>query len=71
MINTIKWIATLFTLVGAICVSFKLEPYNIIFLNIGSFLFLVWGYMIKEKAMICVNGGLLFIYFFGFIIRIN
>lgn len=69
--DTIKWIATVITLAGALCVSFKVEPLNIILLNLGSFLFFVWGIMIKEKAMICVNGGLLSIYMIGFFLRFS
>jgi hypothetical protein len=33
-------------------------------------LFLVWGCMIKEKAMITVNASLLLIYVIGLVIRL-
>lgn len=71
MTNIVKWVATVITLAGAICVSFSLEPFNIILLNLGSFLFFVWGILIREKAMIIVNGGLLGIYLTGFILRFS
>lgn len=69
-VTLIKWVATFITLGGALCTALSLDPLNIILLNIGSFLFLIWGFMIKDKAMIAVNSGLLFIYFVGIIVRL-
>lgn len=66
----IKWTATFITLSGALCTALSFDPLNIILLNLGSFLFLIWGIMIKDKAMIAVNSGLLFIYFIGIILRL-
>ena len=65
-----KWVATAITLAGAICTALTFDPLNIILLNIGSALFLVWGVMIKDRAMILVNSGLLAIYVIGMYIRI-
>jgi hypothetical protein len=65
-----KWVATFITLGGALATTLKYDPLNIILLNLGSFLFLIWGLMIKDKAMITVNSGLLFIYFIGIILRL-
>lgn len=64
-----KWVATIITLFGALFTSLGIDPLNLILLNIGSFLFLMWGIMIKDKAMMSVNAGLLLIYFFGLILR--
>jgi len=69
-VTLIKWVATLITISGAACTTLSLDPLNIILLNLGSFLFLIWGFMIKDKAMIAVNSGLLFIYFVGIIVRL-
>jgi apolipoprotein N-acyltransferase len=66
----IKWTGTVITLAGALCTALSFDPLNIILLNLGSFLFLIWGFMIKDKAMIAVNSGLLFIYFIGIILRL-
>jgi len=66
----IKWVATIVTLAGAIATALMYDPLNIYLLNIGAFLFLIWGYMIKDKAMITVNAGLLFIYILGIWVRI-
>ena len=66
----IKWAATAVTLVGAIATALMYDPLNIYLLNLGAFLFLIWGYMIKDKAMIVVNAGLLFIYIIGIMVRL-
>ena len=68
--NGFKWVATAVTLAGAICTALTFDPLNVILLNIGSALFLVWGVLIKDKAMILVNSGLLAIYCFGMFLRI-
>lgn len=68
--NIFKWVATAVTLAGALCTALTIDPLNIILLNIGSALFLVWGVLIKDKAMILVNSGLLAIYVVGMAIRI-
>lgn len=67
--DVVKWVATAVTLVGAFCTSLEIDPLNIYLLNVGALLFLIWGFMIKEKAMIAVNLGLLIIYIVGFFIR--
>ncbi len=66
----IKWAATAVTLVGAIATALMYDPLNIYLLNLGAFLFLIWGVMIKDKAMITVNAGLLFIYIIGIMVRL-
>jgi hypothetical protein len=66
----IKWIATIITLAGAVATALMYDPLNIYLLNIGAFLFLIWGVMIKDKAMITVNAGLLLIYLFGIFLRV-
>ena len=66
----IKWVATAVTLAGAIATALMYDPLNIYLLNLGAFLFLIWGYMIKDKAMITVNAGLLFIYIIGIVVRL-
>lgn len=68
--NVLKWVATLITLGGALATALMIDPLNIWLLNTGALLFLIWGFLIKEKAMIAVNFGLLAIYVFGLIYRI-
>ena len=69
MVDFLKWIATLITLGGALATALALDPLHIWLLNLGSVLFLMWGILIKEKAMVAVNAGLLGIYAFGLMLR--
>jgi len=69
-VNILKWVATFVTLGGALTTALMIDPLNIWLLNSGALLFLIWGFLIKEKAMIAVNFGLLAIYVFGLIYRI-
>ena len=69
MVDFLKWVATLITLAGALATALALDPLNIWLLNLGAVLFLMWGILIKEKAMVAVNAGLLGIYVFGLMLR--
>lgn len=69
MINVLKWVATIVTIAGAIATALMIDPLNIWMLNLGAFLFLIWGFLIKEKAMIAVNAGLLLVYVGGIFYR--
>lgn len=65
----LKWVATIVTIAGAIATALMIDPLNIWLLNLGAFLFLIWGVLIKEKAMIAVNAGLLLVYVGGIFYR--
>lgn len=69
-VDIIKWIATFFTIAGALATALMFDPLNVYLLNLGAVLFLIWGCMIKEKAMIVVNASLLLIYVIGLVIRL-
>ena len=69
LVNKIKWIATGITLGGALATTLALDPLNIWLLNLGALLFFVWGYMIRDKAIMTVNFGLIIIYVFGIFFR--
>jgi energy-converting hydrogenase Eha subunit C len=69
MINVLKWVATIVTIAGAIATALMIDPLNIWLLNLGAFLFLIWGVLIIEKAMIAVNAGLLLVYVGGIFYR--
>jgi hypothetical protein len=64
-IQILKWTATAVTLAGAVATSMRLDPLNFYLLNAGSALFLLWGYSIRDRAMIVVNLGMLLIYLYG------
>lgn len=68
--DIIKWVATIVTLLGALATALMFDPLNVYLLNLGALLFLVWAVMIKERAMITVNVGLLLIYIIGLVIRL-
>lgn len=69
MANVIKWIATVITLSGAMATALMYDPLNIYLLNLGAVLFLIWGVLIKDKAMMTVNAGLLATYVLGIFVR--
>jgi len=66
----VKWVATAVTLCGALATALMFDPLNIWLLNLGAALFLWWGILIKDKAMITVNAGLLAIYIIGLWVRV-
>lgn len=69
-VDIIKWVATIVTLLGAIATALMYDPLNVYLLNLGALLFLIWAVMIKERAMITVNAGLLLIYIIGLVVRL-
>jgi hypothetical protein len=66
----IKWLATAVTLTGAVFASLGIYPLSAIVLNTGSFLFLIWAVLIRDRAMITVNAGLLSIYTGGLLYKL-
>ena len=66
----VKRVATAVTLLGALATALMFDPLNIWLLNVGAALFLWWGILIKDKAMITVNAGLLVIYIVGLWVRV-
>lgn len=68
--NIFKWLGTAVTLAGALATALMFDPLNVWLLNLGALLFLIWAFMIKEKAMIVVNAGLLLIYIIGLVVRV-
>ena len=65
----VKWVATTITLSGAVLASLNIYPYSAVTLNTGAGLFLIWAILIKDRAMITVNLGLLLIYSTGLAIK--
>lgn len=65
-----KWVATGVTLSGGLATALMYDPFNIYLLNIGALLFLIWGYLIRDKAMIVVNSGMLLVYIIGILVRL-
>lgn len=67
--HKVKWTATAITLIGAVLASLDIYPLSAIVLNLGALVFLIWALLIRDVAMITVNGGLLTIYSVGLIIK--
>ena len=70
IVNATKWTATTVTLTGAVLASLNIYPACAVVLNLGSFLFLIWSILIRDRAMITVNAGLLTIYTVGLAIKL-
>jgi hypothetical protein len=66
----LKWTACFVTLGGAMATSLAWDPANIVLLNIGSILYVVWAWRIREVSLITINAGLLTIYAVGAVIRL-
>ena len=66
----IKWIATVVTLLGAFCTAAAIDPLNVWLLNLGSILFTIWSFRIRDLALITVNAGLFLIYMGGTVWRL-
>jgi hypothetical protein len=65
-----KHLALICTLSGAAATAAMWDPLNIILLNLGSILYLIWSYSVRDWNLVAVNAGLLTIYVFGAIIRL-
>lgn len=66
----LSWAGCTSTLLGAVCTSLGWDPENIILLNAGALLYLVWSLRVREWSLVMVNGGLLAIYVFGALLRL-
>ncbi len=66
----LKWSATILTILGALAITHKLDPLNIYLLNIGSVLWIMWAFRIREYAILAVNIAMMLIYAHGLIIRL-
>lgn len=66
----LKWSAAVITLIGALMTSMAFDPYNVWTLNLGSVLFIIWSFRIRDLAMITVNLGLFAIYTGGTVWRL-
>jgi hypothetical protein len=66
----LKWTACFITLGGALSTSLSLDPLNIILFNLGSLIYVVWAWRIREASLITINAGLLTIYAVGAVLRI-
>lgn len=69
-LSATQWLGTTFTILGALATSAGLDPYNIIFFNLGSLFWLTASIRMKNPALMAVNAALLGIYLLGAIVRV-
>ena len=65
MTKTIEWLAVLISIYGAVLTVIGIDPYNIYVLNLGSLLWVIWGFLERKYSIIIVNFGMLSIYVMG------
>ena len=63
--STLEWVATAITIFGAYLTAINNHPLNLYFLNVGSFLWLIWAIRTKKLSIALVNGMMLGIYLYG------
>jgi hypothetical protein len=61
----LRYSAVIITLAGALATALRVDPLNIYLLNVGTSLFLIYSFKIKDLSLILVNSGLLLIYVVG------
>ena len=66
----LKWLATLVTIVGAICTSVNMYPTGPALLNFGALLWLIVAIAWREWSLIVINATLLAIYTIGILIKL-
>jgi len=66
----LKWIATVITIVGAVCTSINMYPLGPALLNLGAFVWLIVSIMWREWSLIVINATLLLIYTVGLIVKL-
>ncbi len=71
MTEILKWVGTALTIAGAIATSLALDPLNVYLFNAGALTWLAAAIRMKEKSLIVVNAGLLAVYIFGVIYRLQ
>jgi len=66
----LKWVATVITIVGAVCTSINMYPLGPALLNLGAFVWLIVSIMWREWSLIVINATLLLIYTVGLIVKL-
>jgi hypothetical protein len=63
----LKWLATVFTIVGAGAVSLNHDVWDVGLLFVASTLWLTWALRIREWSLVTVNGVMIIIYLWGIV----
>jgi len=71
MINIIlRWGGVFCIMLGATFVTFNIQPFSVIFLSLGTFLYLIYAYIVKDWALFIMNMFLFLVYGVGVFIRV-
>jgi len=63
--NVLKWSGMALVIAGALCTSLRIDPLNILLLNAGALVYMIWALRIQEMNLVIVNAVLLAIYAVG------
>ena len=63
--NVLKWSGMALVIAGALCTSLRIDPLNILLLNAGALVYMIWALRIREMNLVIVNAVLLAIYAIG------
>jgi hypothetical protein len=63
--NVLKWSGMALVIAGALCTSLRIDPLNILLLNAGALVYMLWALRIREMNLVIVNAVLLAIYAVG------
>ena len=70
-LNTLKWLGTGFTVLGALLTALQgVDPWNVWSFNLGAIFWLWASIRMQDSALMAVNSSLLTIYAVGTIIRL-
>jgi len=68
--NILKWSGVFFICLGATLVTFDIQPYNVISLNLGTLFYTIYAIRTKDAALLVLNLFLFSIYGAGVLMRI-
>ena len=67
--SILKWTGMALVIAGALCTSFRIDPLNILLLNAGALVYMLWALRIREMNLVIVNAVLLAIYAIGLLMH--
>ena len=67
--NVQKWTGCALVVIGAILTAINIYPLNLIVLNSGTLIYMIWSWRVKEMSVFVVNVSLTLIYTIGIMIN--
>lgn len=71
MVLLLEWFSVFVTIIGSVLTILKIDPINIYLMNFGSFLWIIWGIVVRRFSIVIVNLVMLIIYMLGILERMN